>query len=86
MDLADFRALMTWLYGDSPEAAAGDTRINARNLRGYFDGRSTWPDALEAYLVGRAALRRRLKGWQLEEPPVSPATLQRIKDHVVRPD
>lgn len=81
MTLADFRALMTWLYGTDPEAANVDTRINARNLRAYFDGRSTWPPVLEDYLICRAALRRRLKGWAGDDPPVSAETLQRIKDY-----
>lgn len=84
MNLADFRALMTWLYGDSPEAATADTRINPRNLRGMFDGRSAYPDALVDYLVGRAALRLALKGWANDPPPVSPATLQRIMDYARR--
>ena len=79
MSLADFRALMIWLYGDPPKPAHDDTRINARNLRGYMEGRSSIPPALADYLVGRAALRLTLKGWQDDPPTVSPATLERIR-------
>lgn len=81
MDLADFRALMIWLYGEPPKPAHVDTRINARNLRGMMEGRSEIAPALADYLIGRAALRMKLKGWQDDPPAVSPAIWQRIMDH-----
>lgn len=83
VSLEDFRALMLWLYGDpAPAPAHQDTRIDQRNLRGMMAGRSGHiPDALADYLVGRAMLRMKLKGWASSPPPVSPALLERIMDH-----
>lgn len=70
----DYRALEEFLY---PAGWPGmgllrlDLRINERNMRAYWTGRTAVPPTVAAYLIGRVALRLTLKGWADEFPPVS---------------